>query len=373
VRIVIAPQEYKGTLTAIEAAQAIAEGVRRALPEVTVDTVPVPDGGPGTVDAIVSTVGGELRVTRTKGPLEQAVDARWALLADGTAVIEMAAAAGLVLVPEDERDPRRTTTYGVGELVLAALDAGARRLIVGLGGSATNDGGAGMAQALGARLVDAAGDDLPAGGAALARLDRIDVSGLDPRIRDAVVVGASDVTNRLCGPEGASHVYGPQKGATAEIAAELDTALARYARIVERDVGASVADAPGAGAAGGLGAGLMAFLGATIEPGVDVVARIVGLRERLDGADLAITGEGRLDGQTRYGKTVAGVMRLASEADVPVIIIPGALGDGWEWVLPDAAAVEPVVGTHAAALPEMADAAERLAATAERAVRAWLV
>jgi len=370
-RIIAAPQEYKGTLTAEEAAAAIAEGVRRALPEADVDEVPLPDGGPGTVRAIVSVTGGELRTERVQDPLGRPVDAAWVLLPDGTAVIEMAAASGLVLLTEGERDPRSTTTHGVGELVRAALDAGSRRLIVGLGGSATNDGGAGMAAALGALLLDAAGNELPPGGAALARLDRIGMSGLDPRLREAGITGASDVTNPLCGPEGASHVYGPQKGASREVAAELDAALENYARVVERDLGASVRDVPGAGAAGGLGAGIIAFLGAAIRPGFDVVAETVGLRERLAGADLMVTGEGRLDGQTRYGKTVAGIARIASEAGVPLLVVPGALGDGWEWVLPLAAAVEPVVGTHAIALPSPSDAAEHLSETVARAVRRW--
>jgi glycerate kinase len=370
-RIIAAPQEYKGTLTAEEAANAIAEGARRAILEADIDAVALPDGGPGTVQAIVSSTGGELRREHVQGPQSAPVDAVWALLADETAVIEMAAASGLTLVPEDARDPRAATTYGVGELILAALDAGSRRLIIGMGGSATNDGGAGMAQALGARLIDAHGNELPPGGAALARLTRIDVSRVDPRIAEAEVIGATDVTNPLCGPEGASFVYGPQKGATPEVARELDEALANYARVIARDLGLEVADVPGAGAAGGIGGGLIAFLGAELQRGFDVVADVVRLRERMRGADLILTGEGRLDGQTRYGKTVAGVIGMANEAKVPVIVVPGALGEGWEWVLSSVAAVEPIGGTQAAPLITMADASTRLAETAERAVRAW--
>ena len=264
-----------------------------------------------------------------------------------------------------------TTTHGVGELVSEALDAGARRLVIGLGGSATNDGGAGMATALGARLLDASGDEVPPGGIALARLHRVDASGLDLRIAGANVIGASDVTNPLCGPEGASYVYGPQKGASPAVVRELDAALENYARVIERDLGVAVRDLPGAGAAGGLGAGIIAFLGAEIRPGVDVVAEVVGLRERLDGADLVITGEGRLDGQTSYGKTVAGVARLAASAGVPGIVVPGALGPGWEWALSVAVAVEPVAGGHAIALPAPSAAAERLSETAARAIRNW--
>lgn len=371
-RIVVAPQEYKGTLTAEEAAAAIAEGARSAAPEAEIEALAMPDGGPGTVRAVVSMTGGETRTCRVQGPLGRPVQAEWASLPDGTAIIEMAAASGLTLLGEDERDPRLTTTYGVGELVLEALDRGTQRLIIGLGGSATNDGGVGMAAALGVRLLDASADEIPPGGAALDRLDRIDAGALDPRLAGTEVIGASDVTNPLCGPEGASHVYGPQKGATPEAAGELDAALENYARVIERDLSVTVRDAPGAGAAGGLGAGIIAFLGAQIRPGVDVVAEVVRLRERLAGADLVITGEGRLDGQTRYGKTVAGVARLASEAGAPVVIVPGALGPGWEWALSVAAAVEPVVGGDPAAPPAPSVAAKSLSEAAARAIRNWL-
>ncbi len=371
-RVIVAPQEYKGTLTCEEAAAAIAEGVRRAVPDAEIETVPLPDGGPGTVRAIASVSGGERRTCRVQGPLGRPVEAEWASLPGGTAVVEMAAASGLGLLADDERDARITTTHGVGELVREALASGARRLIIGLGGSATNDGGAGLATALGVRLLDASGDEIPPGGVALAKLARIDASGLDPRIAGANVIGASDVTNPLCGPEGASCVYGPQKGASPEAVRELDAALENYARVIERDLGVAVRDVTGAGAAGGLGAGIIAFLGAEIRPGVDVVAEVVGLRERLDGAGLVITGEGRLDGQTRYGKTVAGVARLASEVGVPVIVVPGALGPGWEWALSVTVAVEPVATVQASALPAPSEAAERLSETAARAVRGWL-
>ncbi len=330
-RIVAAPQEYKGTLTAEEAAAAIAEGVRRVNPEARVDEVPLADGGSGTVRAVVRAVGRELRITNVRGPMNARVDAEWGMLPIGTAVIEMAAAAGLVLVPDDQRDPRIATTYGVGELILEALDAGAMRIIVGLGGSATNDGGAGMAQALGVRLLDAAGQEVAPGGLALTDLARIDVLDLDERLSDCVISGATDVRNPLTGPEGASLVYGPQKGAAVDVARELDAALSNYAEVIRRDLLVEV-DVPGAGAAGGLGAGLIAFLGAELRPGFELVADAVRLRERIQGADLVITGEGRLDGQTGYGKTVAGVARMAAEEGVPVIAVPGALGDGWESV-----------------------------------------
>lgn len=362
-RIVIAPQEYKGTLTAAEAAAVMAEAVRRVLPGADILALPLADGGPGTVAAIVGAAGGSIRTANVTGPLAAKVDSEWGLLDDGTAVIEMAAAAGLLLVAERARDPRVATTYGVGDLIRAALDAGCRRMIVGLGGSATNDGAAGMAQALGVRLLDVQRRELPPGGAALARLDQIDVSGMDARVSDCDVLGATDVRNPLCGPEGASIVYGPQKGASPEVARELDEALRHYAEIIERDLGVSVAGLPGAGAAGGLGAGLIAFLGATIRPGIDVIAEAVRLAERIRGADLVLTGEGRLDGQTAFGKTVAGVARIARTEGVPVIVVPGALGEGWESILPLVAAVEPATGDG--------EPARRLADAVERALRGW--
>ena len=333
------------------------------MPGADVLVLPLADGGPGTVAAIVAAAGGSTRTTNVTGPLGAKVSAEWGLLKDGTAVIEMAAAAGLLLVDERERDPRIATTYGVGELIRAALDAGCQRMIVGLGGSATNDGGAGMAQALGVRLLDAQGQELPPGGAALARLDRIDVSGMDARVSACEVLGATDVRNPLCGPEGASIVYGPQKGASPEVARELDEALRHYADVIVSDLGIPVAGVPGAGAAGGLGAGLIAFLGATIRPGIDVIAEAVGLAERIRGADLVLTGEGRLDGQTAFGKTVAGVARIAGVEGVPVIVVPGALGDGWESIVPLVAAVEPATGDG--------EPARRLEDAVERALRGW--
>ena len=372
-RIVIAPQEFKGSLSAREAAEAMAEGARRALPGARVETVPLADGGPGTVQASVApTRRGRILRTSVQDPLGRPLQAEWGRLDGDTAVIEMAAAAGLWRLAPEERDPRVTTTFGVGQLVLAALDAGCRRLVVGLGGSATNDGGAGMACALGARFLDAAGSELPPGGAPLTRLERIYVSGLDRRLGGCQVTAASDVTNPLCGPEGASLVYGPQKGASPEVARELDAALRRYAEVVERDLGVTVLEAPGAGAAGGLGAGLIAFLQAQVRPGLEVVAEVVGLHERLRGAGLLLTGEGRLDGQTGYGKTVAGVARIAGECGVPVLVLPGSLGPGWEKLLPLVQGVEPVVGGEATLEDSLARPAPLLARTAEKALRGWL-
>lgn len=329
-RVLIAPQEYKGSLSAEAAAQSIARGLRRALPHAEVELLPLADGGPGTVDALVRSTGGQVREAEVRDPIGRPVRARWGMLPGNTAIVEIAAASGLTLLGPAERDPRRTSTYGTGELLLATLDAGCRRIIVGVGGSATIDGGAGMAQALGARLLDTVGRELAAGGAALARLQRIDISGLDERLSAAHIIVAADVRNPLCGPAGASLVYGPQKGATQAVAEELDAALAHYAAVIERDLGVSVADIPGAGAAGGLAAGLIAFCGGELRPGFDVVAEAVGLADRVRRADLVVTGEGRLDRQTNFGKTAAGVAGLAREAGKRVVAIAGSVEPGRE-------------------------------------------
>ena len=332
-KIVIAPQEFKGSLTAIEIARAIEAGVLRAIPHAETVLAPVADGGDGTLQALVDSSGGRIESTAVTGPLGEEIVAEWGALGDGeTAVIEMARSSGLALVDLDDRDPRTATTRGVGELIVAALDAAQSKFIIGIGGSATNDGGAGMMQALGASLLDGTGCELEPGGAALARLDRIDVSNVDPRVRSASVVVACDVNNPLCGPTGASAVFGPQKGATPEIVAELDAALSHFADIVERDLGADVRDRAGAGAAGGLGAGLMAILNAELRAGVDIVLDAVGLEERLDGADLVITGEGQIDASTVFNKAPVGVARLARQRGIPVFGLAGSLGQGYEEV-----------------------------------------
>jgi glycerate kinase len=324
-RIVVAPQEFKGSLSAVQASDAIGEGLRRALPDADLVLVPMADGGPGTVEAVVAAKNGRWERTSVRGPLGAPVNATWGVIDGDTAVIEMAAASGLVLVPESERDPRLTSTYGTGELVAAALAAGCRRIIVGMGGSATNDGGGGAAQALGVRLLDDDGRDLPPGGAALIRLARIETSRLDARLAQVRIFAATDVFNPLCGPKGASAVYGPQKGATPDMVRELDEALAHYAAVIERDLGVRVLDVAGAGAAGGLGAGLVAFLRAEILPGAKLVADAVALEARMAGADLVIAGEGRLDAQTGFGKAPWEVARLARQAGIPVIAIAGSL------------------------------------------------
>jgi glycerate kinase len=331
-RIVVAPNAFKGSLSALEAAAAIGEGVRIVAPDADLVLVPIADGGDGTVDALVAATQGERRTRRVRGPLTDLVDAEYGLIEGGsTAVIEMAKAAGLALVPKEQRDPRVTSTHGVGELLQHAYDDGARRFIVGIGGSATNDGGAGMAQALGYHLLDDTGRELPPGGLALNRLARIQLGGVHASWKQTGVDVACDVTNPLTGPRGASAVYGPQKGATPEMVPELDAALHHFAQIIRRDLGVDVEQLPGAGAAGGLGAGLVAFLGARLRPGAEMVMEALHLDERLAGAQLVITGEGRLDSQTaRFGKGPAAVARHAKNAGIKVIAIGGSVADETE-------------------------------------------
>jgi glycerate kinase len=349
-------------------------GVRRVLPGADVVMVPLADGGEGTVEALVAATGGRLVTADVTGPLGETVSATWGVLGDGsTAVIEMAAASGIMLVPADRLDPMAATTRGTGELILEALDAGCRDLIIGLGGSATNDGGAGMAQALGVRLLDGENRDLPPGGAALVRLRNIDVSGLDRRIASCRVRAACDVTNPLCGPQGASHIYGPQKGATDDVCRQLDKALDNYATVLERDLGIDVRHTPGVGASGGLGAGLVAFLGAELARGMDIVAGAVGLAGHLRGASLVLTGEGRLDAQTAFGKTVSGVAERAKASGVPVVALAGELAGDlsalYERGLTSAMSIAPGPVTAA---DSMDSAAALVTDAAERVVRLFI-
>ncbi|WLT30544.1 glycerate kinase [Geothrix sp. PMB-07] len=333
-RIIVAPDSFKGSVSALGVAEAMERGILAVFADAEVVKVPIADGGEGTVEALVAATGGRLMHTEVRGPLGEPVRAHWGISGDGTtAFIEMASASGLPLVPKESRDPRITSTYGTGQLMKAAMDAGLARLVVGIGGSATNDGGTGMARALGARFLDAEGRDLPEGGAALARLARIDVSGLDPRLQEASILVACDVDNPLCGPRGASAVYGPQKGATPEMVAELDAALAVFARVAAAATYREVALRPGAGAAGGLGAGLLFFTAAKLRPGVSIVLETTGFDALLQAADLVMTGEGRTDAQTAMGKAPVGVAEVAKHYGVPVICLSGGLGDGADEVL----------------------------------------
>ncbi|MBI5094094.1 MAG: glycerate kinase [Candidatus Hydrogenedentes bacterium] len=328
-RIVIAPDSYKECASAVVVAQAIAEGWRRAAPEAELKLIPMADGGEGTVETLVAATSGNTVSVTVTGPLGSPVEAVYGVLGDGkTAIIEMASASGLALVPPAKRDPCITTTFGTGELMRHALTHGVQRIIIGLGGSATNDGGAGMAQALGYSLRDAAGVELPWGGAALERLAAIDSGQADPRLKACDVLIACDVSNPLCGESGASQIYGPQKGATPDSVEQLDSALRHFGNIVERELGAPILTLAGGGAAGGLGAGLAAFAHGVLKPGVDIVADACGLDDAVRGAQLVITGEGRLDHQSAHGKTPVGVARIAKRYGIPVIAIAGSLGEG---------------------------------------------
>ena len=331
IKVIIAPQEFKGALSALAAAEAIDRGVRAALPEAETVLVPVADGGDGTLDALVEGSGGQIFRSVVTGPLGQPLEALWGVMGDGqTAVVEMALASGLALVPPQQRNPSITTTRGTGEIISEALARGFSRIVVGLGGSATNDGGAGMASALGARFLNAEDENLPDGGAALARLAKVDVSELNPKLAQTTIIGATDVTNPLCGPTGASAVYGPQKGASPEMVAELEAALVNYDRVLRRDLGADVGEHAGAGAAGGLGVGLMAFAGAELLSGIDMVCEVVNFDARLQGADLVITGEGRADHSTIFNKAPVGVARRALAQGVPTLLLAGGLGPGYQ-------------------------------------------
>ncbi len=337
-RILIAPSGFKESLSASEAADAIAVGVHRALPGARVDVVPIVDGGEGSAAGLAEATGGRLEPVTVTGPVGQRVRAHVALLggeAEGTAVVEMASAAGLRLVPSDLRDPTTTTTYGVGELLRAALDSGSRRILVGCGDSGTSDGGAGALQALGARLLDAQGRELERGGAALAGIDRVDLSGLDPRIADAEVLVACNPHNVLTGPRGVARVFGPQKGATPEQVELLAAALDRWAEVLERDCAATVREldldvrtGPGTGASGGLGAALAAGLGARLRPRFEVLLDHVDLDALIRRADLVLTAEGAVDVQTAKGKVPAEIARRATRLGTPVIALAGTLGQG---------------------------------------------
>jgi glycerate 2-kinase len=326
VKIVIAPDSYKESLSAMEAADCIEKGFKRIIPDAEYVKVPMADGGEGTVQSLVDATGGSIIPALVTGPLGDPVEAFFGLLGDKkTAVIEMAAASGLHLVPAGKRNPLVTTTKGTGELIKAALDLGVSHIIIGIGGSATNDGGAGMAQALGARLLDAEGREIGGGGGALSSLSSIDLSQLDERLAGVMIEVACDVDNPLTGEKGASAIFGPQKGADPQMVGLLDKNLAHYAAVIERDLGKKIKDVPGAGAAGGLGGGLLAFLPAELKRGVDIVIAAAGLEQIVADADLVITGEGRIDGQTIFGKTPIGVARTAKKSGVPVIGLAGSI------------------------------------------------
>jgi len=333
-KIAIAPDSLKGTLTALEAAECIERGLRRVLKNISVRKIPMADGGDGTVQAIVDATRGRLKRAKVHDPLGRSVWARYGITGNGRlAVIEMAAASGLVLLEPFERDPLLTTTRGTGDLIRAALRTGVRKILIGIGGSATNDGGMGMARALGVRFLDEHCQEIPEGGGSLDKLTRIDVAGRMSALDEVTIEVACDVDNPLTGPKGAARVYGKQKGASRAQICMLDKNLKHFSRIVRKNLGIDVDRVPGAGAAGGLGAGLMAFVGAELRSGTDVVTDAIGLSTRLCGCDLVITGEGRTDDQTLHGKAPMGVIREARKQGIPVFVISGSIGPGAESLL----------------------------------------
>lgn len=329
-KAVLAPDSFKGSLTAAEAAEAMKNGILNAAPDTVVETVPMADGGEGTTDNLVDVFGGRKEYLDVMGPTGRHVTAKYGIINDNVCVVEVAESSGLTLVDPGERDPLKATTYGLGELIKDALDKGCRTFIVGLGGSATNDGGAGMAAALGYRFLDKDGNDIPYGGGSLDRLCHITAEGADHRIFESDFMIACDVKNPLCGENGASCVFGPQKGADDTDVRVLDDNLRHLADIVKEYLGKDIADIPGAGAAGGLGGGAVAFLNGRLKNGLDIIAEISGLEEKMRDADIVFTGEGKCDSQTLGGKTPFGVSKIACRNNVPVMIIAGTVGDGIE-------------------------------------------
>jgi len=327
-KILIAMDSFKGSCSSLEAGHAVAEGVRRVYPLANLTVFPIADGGEGTGAALAHVLEGNARFVQVLDPLGREIEAPYYELPNATAVVELAAASGLTLLTDAERNPEITSTYGTGQLVRAALDAGARKLIIGLGGSATNDGGTGLARALGVRFLDEMGQELSRGGVELLRLNRIDASQLDPRLQDTEILVACDVDNPLLGPRGASAIFGPQKGANAEQIMRLDAALANYHRVLADTLQIDLKDLPGAGAAGGTTVALLAFTRATLQPGIDVMLNTLHFEEMLEGTDLVITGEGRIDAQTLHGKVIMGIAKRTKKLGVPLLALAGSIGPG---------------------------------------------
>lgn len=370
-RYLCAPDSFKESLTAMEAARAMAQGIENADHDAEVRCLPMADGGEGTARALVDATGGSMRAVPVHDPLGRPVEGHFGLLADGTtAVVETAEASGLALLEAKERNPLIASSYGTGELMLAAVRSGAKRIIVGLGGSATNDAGAGLLQALGVRLLDKNGNDLAHGGAALANLTTIDISTMDPALKNVAITAACDVTNPLTGPTGASAVFGPQKGASKDDVATLDAALAHFAQVIDSQLGVAVNDVPGAGAAGGIGAALKGFLNAEFRPGIAIVIEQSGLDAAAQWADVVFTGEGSIDFQTKFGKTPAGVAETAKRHGKPVIAVAGHIGTGIDEL--HEVGIDAIFGIApgAASLSELlADAAANVTRTTEQIVR----
>lgn len=326
-KIVIAPDSFKGSCTSIEAATYIKKGVMKVFPDADITTISVADGGEGTVETILQSIQGEMIYEDVTGPLGDTITASYAILKNSTAVIEMASASGIVLVPEDKKDVLNATTRGTGELIKSAMDRGCKKIIIGIGGSATNDGGVGMAQALGYSFIDKDGNELNPGGGNLADLVKITMDKIDKRLHDTQIIVACDVTNPLYGLNGAAYIYSPQKGATLEMVKLLDKGLRHLNEIAVKQLGLNMADIPGAGAAGGLGFGLLTFCKARLESGIDIVLDIIDFKGHLTDCDLIITGEGNIDGQSINGKVPVGIAKIAKENNIPLIVLAGGIGN----------------------------------------------
>ncbi len=327
-KILIAPDKFKGSLSAFEVADSIEKGILKVFPEAVIEKVPMADGGEGTVESLVDATGGKIIKTNVKDPLFRDIESFYGILGDGkTAVIEMAAASGLYLLKDYERNPMITTTYGTGQLVKDALDRGCRRFIIAIGGSATNDGGAGMAMVLGVKFYDEDGREIGLGGGELSKIYSIDTSNLDDRLKECEFIVACDVANPLIGENGASRVYAPQKGATKEMVEVLDKNLEHYGKLLEKYFNKKIIDVPGSGAAGGLGAGLMAFLNAQLKSGIEIIIETLKLEEKIKEADIVISGEGKIDFQTAFGKTISGIAKLCKKHNKPLIVIAGMVED----------------------------------------------
>ncbi|MCI7730111.1 glycerate kinase [Enorma burkinafasonensis] len=373
-RVVLAVDSFKGSATSAHVEELIEEGIRRVCADSQVDRYPIADGGEGTVEAIVTALKGRMVRATVQDPLGAKIEAGYGLTDDGTAIIEMAAASGITLIEQTPENALSASTWGVGDLIRDAMNHGARRILVGLGGSATSDGGVGMAKALGVRFLDAAGEPIPCGLIGLRDLARIDCSGLDPRIADTEFVLITDVTNPLCGASGALRIYGPQKGIDASKIAELDPWMESYAALLERSVGRAVADLPGAGAAGGLGAALAAFCDARIERGIEFVLDTIGLTDAIAGADLVITGEGRMDAQSANGKAPVGVARRAKEQGVPVVAIVGSRAEDLDGIYDEGIGLVVPLALEPMSLAECIARTEELVPIAgETAMRAYLL
>jgi len=372
-KIVIASDSFKGSLTALEVAESIEKGIKNVDESIETIIVPMADGGEGTVQSLIDASGGEIIELTVHDPLFRKVKAFYGIMGDGvTAVIEMAAASGLPLLKIEERNPLLTSTYGTGELINDALIRGCRSFIIGLGGSATNDGGCGMAQALGVKFFDKSGEELAMTGGELSKINAIDFSGIDERIKSAHFVAACDVENPLCGATGASEVYGRQKGATEEDVMALDKGLNHFAQIVKNQLNLDIINVKGAGAAGGLGAGVMIFLCASLRSGIEIVTKTTNLADKMLGADLVITGEGRIDYQTAFGKTPFGVAQIAKEKKIPVLVLAGSLGEGYQTLYDKGFdGIFSIIDKPMSLEEAISNASQLLENAAENAIRLW--